>query len=63
MIGFPPHFIFLRLFALPMMRRISMLLYWPHPNALVANNGGSVVGHGPVRAFFLSLILFPVPAH
>ena len=26
-----------------------LLLYWPHPSALVANNGGTDVGHGPVK--------------
>ena len=38
-----------------------MLLYWPHSSALVAYNGGTNVGHGSVRAPFLSLILFLVP--
>ena len=41
----------------------AMLLYWPHPSALVSFFGGTNVGHGPVRTFFLSLILFLVPAH
>ena len=36
-----------------------MPLHWPHPSALVAYNGGTNVGHGPVRTLFLSLILFP----
>ena len=36
-----------------------MLLCWPHPIALVAYNGGTNIGHGPV----LSLILFLVSAH
>ena len=78
-----------------------MLIYWPHPSALVAMenisicataysglctacrrslwafsasdwisslplsqlNGGAIVGCGPVRIFFLSLISFVVPAH
>ena len=40
-----------------------MLLYWPHPSALVAYNGGSNVGHGSSMTLFLSLILFPLPAH
>ena len=75
-----------------------MLLYWPHPSALVATqsisicatacsglrtaclralsaskwisslplsqlNGGTNVGYGPIRILFLSMILFPVPAH
>ena len=39
-----------------------MLLCWPHPSALVAKNGGTNVGHGPVRTLFLSLILFLVLA-
>ena len=42
-------YIFLRLFGVPMVERISMLLYWPHPSALVAYNGGTNVGHGPAR--------------
>ena len=46
-----------------MVECISMLLYWPHPSALVAYNGGTNVGHGPLRTLFLSLILFLVPAH
>ena len=40
-----------------------MLLYWPNPSALVAYNGGTSVGHGPDTALFLSLTLFPMPAH
>ena len=40
-----------------------MPLYWPHPSALVAYNGGTNVGHGPVGTLFLCLILFLVPAH
>ena len=40
-----------------------MLLYWPHTSALMAYNGGTSVGHGRVRIFFLSLKLFPVLAH
>ena len=40
-----------------------MLLYWPHPSALVAYNGGTHVGHGTVRTLFLSVIVFLVPAH
>ena len=35
----------------------------PHRSALVAYNGGTIVGHGPVKTLFLSLILFPMPAH
>ena len=38
-----------------------MLLCWPHPSALVAYNGGTNVGHSPVKTLFLSLILFLVP--
>ena len=30
-----------------------MLLYWPHPSALVAYDGGTDVGHRPVRTLFL----------
>ena len=30
-----------------------MLLYWPHISALVAYNGGTSVGHGPVMTVFL----------
>ena len=60
--------IFLRLFGAPTAERIRLLLYWPHTTALVAYNGGTSVGHGPLAMalsgfFFLSLILFPVPAH
>ena len=40
-----------------------MLLYWSHPIAVVAFNGGTNVGHGPLRTLFLSLILVPVPAN
>ena len=40
-----------------------MLLLWPHPDALVAYNGGTNVGRGPGRTLFLSLIMFPVSAH
>ena len=56
-------YIFLRTFGVPIMERISMLLCWPHPSALVAYNGGTTVGHGAVRTLFLSLILFPVLEH
>ena len=44
---FPP------LFGVPMVERIRLLLYWPHASALVAYNGGTSVGHGPVRTLFL----------
>ena len=40
-----------------------MLLHWPHPNALVAYNGGTNVGHGLVRTLFLNLIVILVLAH
>ena len=30
-----------------------MLLYWPHISALVAYNGGTSVGHGPIRTLLL----------
>ena len=30
-----------------------MLLYWPHASAMVAYNGGTSVGHGPVKTLFL----------
>ena len=36
-----------------MVEHISLLLYWPHTSALVAYNGGTSVGHGPVRTLFL----------
>ena len=29
------------------------MLYWPHTSALVAYNGGTSLGHGPVRTLFL----------
>ena len=44
---------FLRPFGVPMVERIRLLLYWPHTSALVAYNGGTSVGHGPVRLLFL----------
>ena len=40
-------------FGVPMMECIRLLLYWPHASALVAYNGGTSVGHGPVRTLFL----------
>ena len=43
---------FLRPFGVPM-ERIRLLLYWPHTSALVAYNGGTSVGHGPVETLFL----------
>ena len=51
--------IFLRPFGVPMVERIRLLLYWPHPSALVAYNGGTSIGHGPIGLFFLTLVLFP----
>ena len=45
--------IFLRPFGAPTAERIRLLLYWPHTSALVAYNGGTSVGHGPVRTLFL----------
>ena len=38
-----------------------MLLYGPHTSALVAYNGGTSVGHGPVRTLFFGLMLCLVP--
>ena len=43
--------IFLRPFGVPMVER--MLLYWPHTSPLVAYNGDTSVGHGPVSTLFL----------
>ena len=37
-----------------------MLLYWPHTTALVAYNGGTSVGHGPVRTLFLEPDFVPI---
>ena len=45
--------IFLRPFGVPTAEHIRLLLYWPHTSALVAYNGGTSVGHGPVRTLFL----------
>ena len=45
--------IFLRPFGVPNPERIRLLLYWLHAIALVAHNGGTSVGHGPVRTLFL----------
>ena len=45
--------IFLRPFGVPTAERIRLLLYWPHTSALLACNGGTSVGHGPVRTLFL----------
>ena len=54
---------FPRTFGVPIVECIHMLLYWPHPRALVARNSGTNVGYGPIKSLFLSLILFPLPAH
>ena len=40
-----------------------MLLYWPHPSALVAYTGGTNVGHGSIRTLILSLTLFSEQTH
>ena len=48
-------------FGVPMVERIRLLLYWPHASALVAYNGDTSVGHGPVTTLFLGLILSVVP--
>ena len=45
--------IVLRPFGVPMVERITLLFYWPHINALVAYNGGTSVGHGPIKTLFL----------
>ena len=44
---FPPPF------GVPKVERIGLLLYWPHASALVAYNGRTSVGHGPVGTLFL----------
>ena len=36
-----------------------MLLYWPHPSALVADNGGTNVGHGPIKTLFFGPAFVP----
>ena len=38
-----------------MVEGIRLLLHWPHSSALVAYNGGTSVGHGPIRTLFLEL--------
>ena len=35
------------------------MLYWSHTSALVAYNGGTSVGHGPVRVLFLERDFVP----
>ena len=45
--------IFLRPFGLPMVEHIRLLLYSHHTTALVAYNGGTIIGHGPVMTLFL----------
>ena len=37
------------------------MLYSPHISALVASNGGTSIGHGPVTTLFLRLVLCLVP--
>ena len=46
-------YIFFRPFGVPMAEHTRLLLYLPHTNALVAYNGGTSVGHGPVKTLFL----------
>ena len=48
-------------FGVLMVERTRLLLHWPHASALVAYNGGTSVGHGPVTTLFLGLILSLVP--
>ena len=55
--------IFLRPFGVPIVERIRLLLYWPHTSALVAYNGGTSVGHGPVKTLFLEPDLVSMLAH
>ena len=50
---FPPPF------GVPMVERIRLLSYWPHASALVAYNGGTSVGHGPVGTLFLEPDVVP----
>ena len=50
--------IFPRLFGVPKVERIRLLLYWPHTSALVA----LALAMALSRLFFLSLILYPVLA-
>ena len=45
-------FLSLVLCLVPMTPRETML-YWSHISALVAYNGGTSIGHGPVRTSFL----------
>ena len=40
-----------------------MLSYWPHPNALVAYNGGTTVNHCRVTNLLSSPISVLMPAH
>ena len=42
-----------------MMERIRLLLYGPHTSALVAYNGGTSIGHGPVTTLFLERDFVP----
>ena len=41
-VGFSRYYILLCLFGVPKVERINMLLYWPHPNALVAMESISI---------------------
>ena len=42
-----------------MVECIRLLLYWPHTSALVAYNGDTSVGHGPVTTLFLESDFVP----
>ena len=41
------------IFCLVPMTPCGTMPYWPHAAALMAYNGGTTVGHGPVRTLFL----------
>ena len=60
-------YIFLRQLGVPKVERINMLLYGPHPSALVSTVSVMVAlmlaMALPVTTLFLSLILFPALAH
>ena len=53
-------FLSLVLFLVPVTAYEAML-YLPHISALVAYDGGTSAGHGPVQILFLSLVLCCVP--
>ena len=53
-------FLSLVLFLVPMTPYEAMF-FWPHISALVAYNGGTSIGHGPVTTLFLRLVLCLVP--